>query len=446
MSQLIKANSVANIYQALRQRPLELDELDEFYQDTNSARGKRTRSQTARFLNNNIGSGSSQHILFVGNGGCGKSTELRHLEQDIQKDFLVFNYSVFTDLDPMSINYIELIIITMEKLFAYINESKINISPEYIKSISQFLQTTEIQEVKNKYFDMQAEVGASVDSGIPYLAKFFAKFRASAKSSRSMKEVLSTNIEPHFSTLLNYCNDLIKEIKLKLKDLGKKDLVIIIEDLDKIKLTEAENLFLNYAQQITSIQSNVIYTYPIALFYNLKFNQIKNLFSKRFELPMIKVATKTGEPVSEGIQTMENIIKARMDLSLFEKASILKDFIKLSGGVIRDLFFLISEAAESCQDDERIIINQLDKQYAINSLKSDYRNTIADNPKHNITASDYYQVLQDLANSDTKIPTNITANMHLRQNLTILSYNGENWSDVHPIVKENMRDLDLLDS
>jgi len=438
MIKLKKANNVTEIYRALRQRPLELDELKEFYQDTNAARGRQTRSQTARLLKNNTD--INQHILFVGNKGCGKSTELVYLEKDIQDDFLIFKYSVFDDLDPMSINYIELIIITMEKLFEYINTHDIQINANYITNITNFLKHREIQEITDKYIDMQSEVGGGV-SGIPFLANFFAKFRMAAKSSRSMKDILKTNVEPHFSTLLNHCNDLITEIKLFLKaNLNKKDLVIIIEDLDKIKLSEAENLFLNYAKQITSINTNVIYTYPISLFYHIKFNQIRNLFSERFELPMIKVSQKNGEPHKDGVKTMKNIIKARIDLNLFESESILAHFIHLSGGCIRDLFALISQSAESCQDDKRKLINAIDEQYAINSLKSDYRSTIADNPDENITAEEYYQVLEGLVNNPKKMIDNSTAVMHLRQNLTILSYNGVGWCDVHPIVKENIKD------
>ncbi len=436
---LQKAQYVKNIYKALRQEPLEINDIDEFYQDTYPARGGNARLVLTNLLNNSIG--DNKQILFVANGGCGKSTELVHLEKDINKDFLVFKYSALKDLDPMAINYIELIIITMQRLFEYIQEKQMEIPQDLLKEITDFVKIQEIQEVNNQYMSMASDVGVDGNLGIPLLAKFFAKFSLSAKSSRSMKNVLTQKVEPHFSTLVSNCNLLLKEVKTQIKSQGKKDLLIIIEDLDKIKLDVAEDLFLNYAQQITSLSSNVIFTYPISLYYHIRFNQIRPLFPDILELPMIKVTSKEGKEEEKGYHTMENIIKARMDLNLFADNSILKDFIRLSGGVIRDLFAMILSASDSCLIDGREIISHKDKDSAINKLKNEYRNTIADNDQAKIKASEYYEALVSLVNSTTKIPPNETRIMHLRQNLTILNYNGTNWSDVHPIVKENIKDM-----
>ena len=83
----------------------------------------------------------------------------------------------------------------------------------------------------------------------------------------------------------------------------------------------------------------------------------------------------------------------------------------------------------------------------IQRLKNDYANTISDNRKVDgnfIAAQDYFNTLVEVATSTTKKPNNTEALLDLRQNLCVLGYNGENWVDVHPLVKDILRDKGLL--
>lgn len=433
-----KAIKLSGVYKALLQKPLELADLETFYIDTNDARGEQTRSRISLLLKDNMD--MNQHILFVGYKGCGKSTELKHLEKDIEDNFLVINYSILNELDPNNINYIELIIVTMKRLFSFVEENNIKLNTKYIKGISNFLKTKEIEEIREKYMGAEIKAGAEAGVNIPYLTKFFAAFTASIRSSKSLKTVLKETVEPHFSTLLNHCNDLISQVRLDLGKINKKDLVIIIEDLDKINISQAESLFFDYSNQITSLKSNVIYTFPIALKYNSRFNTIKNYFTNTYELPMIMVHTKNGDKSSEGFDTMKRIVGARMKFDLFENINILEKFIEYSGGCLRDLFTMISDAAENSRINNREKISCEDEKYAYNKIKKDYKNTIADSldseGKVDIPAAKYYEVLDKLNKDSKKMTDNTREELDLRQNLTILGYNGSGWCDVHPIMKD----------
>lgn len=440
---LIKATHIAEIFKALNTDPLRLEDLDAFYMDASNARGEeKPRKEMARSIRNNIG--IDQHMLLVGYRGCGKSTELVKLQKELEDDFLIVRFSIFEELDPQKLNYIELIIVTMERLFNYAHEKNLEISVAYLKEITSFLNLEEIQDIREKYFDASAEVGGGNYFSVPFLANFFAKFKATAKGSRSLKTVLTEKVEPHFSILLNNCNDLIREIRTHLYTINKSDLLIIIEDLDKIKLSEASELFLNYANQITSVAANTIYTLPIALNYHIQSNAVQNNFSQVYELPMIKVHEKDGSPNEQGIKAMKEIVKARMNTALFENENILTELIQYSGGSLRDLFRLIVISSENAQNYDREKITERDKTSAIKRLKREYRNTIADfiNDKGEveIKAIEYYSVLEELATSETKHIENSIAAMHLKQNTSILGYNGEGWCDVHPIMKEILRE------
>lgn len=53
-------------------------------------------------------------------------------------------------------------------------------------------------------------------------------------------------------------------------------------------------------------------------------------------------------------------------------------------------------------------------------------------------------MLVELARNSNKQVVNTEEVMHLRSNLCILTYNGQDWADVHPIVKELLQEKGLL--
>lgn len=436
--QMVKSTRLDQVYKTLSGRPLAMEEMDEFYLNTEEARGdKRIRQRMARVLRNN--EGEHLQFLLVGYKGCGKSTELNHLQRDIQDQFLVLNYSVQYELDPVHLNYIELFIVTMERLFNAARENNLPISEEYLKSIQTWVNSREIQEIKDKYIGNEKDETYSAAA----LEKFFHKFRLSAKSSFSLKEVLKRNVEPRLSDLIGHCNALIREIRIQLLKKGKKDLLIIVEDLDKIPLDRAQELFLNYTNQLTQLQANVIFTFPIALYHSRQFNEIKIYFNGGiFELPMIRVTDPDGLENQEGIKTLHDIVAQRMDIEgLFENPKLLKTIILYSGGVLRDLFLLIREATERALDFDRKKITQEDWLRSLQKMKKEYANNISDDTVGgSLKVDDYYAALVALIHNRSKQVDNSDVVMHLRQNLSILGYNGEGWCDVHPIIKDILRD------
>jgi hypothetical protein len=135
------------------------------------------------------------------------------------------------------------------------------------------------------------------------------------------------------------------------------------------------------------------------------------------------------------VTTLTCIVKKRMDLSLFEDKEILPKMIDISGGCIWDLFRLIKDAADNALDHDRKKISD-----------ADYMAQIAENPEKGIKVEDYYQALADCALDANKKPKSSDIMLDLRSNLSVLNYNGEDWSDVHPIVKEILRENGYLES
>jgi hypothetical protein len=93
---------------------------------------------------------------------------------------------------------------------------------------------------------------------------------------------------------------------------------------------------------------------------------------------------------------------------------------------------------------EKEKIDQHDFDYSLNKLKNNYYNTIAYNEQTGLTAGDYYKILANCCISPDKKPEDVKGLMDLKHNLCILGYNGKEWYDVHPVVKELLKDKKLI--
>lgn len=438
----MKADTLENVYKNFHNKSIAIDELNELYVETELGRGTSPLKKIERNLYNDPK--GSLKILLAGYKGCGKSTELIKLQKNINKDFIVLNYSVAKELDILNVNYIELFIVTMEKLFEFVNNNNISISNKFIKNITNWLKTEEIKHVDNTYLDMDLMTGIDAKATIPFFTKIFAKLTATAKASSSFKKEIQEKIEPKLSELILNCNLLINEIKEKLNSINKKGLIIVIEDLDKLEISKAIDIFYNHSPQITQLNCHCIFTFSIALFYNIKYNNIKNTFDETCNLPMVKIKNKDGSQFKPGMKILKEIIEKRMSLSLFENDEIINKIIEYSGGCLWDLFKLIKDSADNALDLMHCKIKEEDFIKAFLSLKNDYENTIADNKDENITAQEYYDELRKCAESKDKKPLNTDIMLSLRYNLSVLGYNGDGWCDVHPIIIEILKDKKMI--
>jgi hypothetical protein len=432
---VMRALKMVDVGNCFDNNPIKLEDLDKYYVNADAGRGLTPMKKMKRTLEQNPN--GNYKFLLAGYKGCGKSTELVRMQRDLLGDFVILNLSVRHELDINNINYIELFIVIMKRLFQFVNEEKrIKIAKEYLDNITHWLKSEEIVEINDKYMGMGIEAGMEAKGGIPFLANFFAKFTASAKTSSSLKGVLKRTIEPKLSELIFHCNALIQEVGSKLNDIGKKGLLIIVEDMDKVDLSLGENIFYAHSSQLIQLNANIVFTFPIALKYYHRFTTIKKIYSGSFDLPMIRVKNPDGTKFEAGYQLMREIIRHRMELDLFENPGILDNIIMYSGGCLFDMFQMIKDAADNALDFEREKITDTDYKVAYLFLKSGYENTISDNREGGISVDDYYRVLVQCATDKNKKPKQTRELLDLRNNLTVLGYNGENWSDVHPVVRD----------
>ena len=436
------AERLEDIDNTLDSKALNEENYEEYYVFTKDGRGEDPTSMLVRKLR--YQHGKDLKILFSGFKGCGKSTELLRLKRELEEEFVIQIFSVREKLDPNNFSISEIIIAMMEELCLFVNEhlKEVELDTTLLESLNDWAKTIYEEERKDKSHLTEASAGAGLS--FSQLLKVFGKLNYDFKSGRKYSQITKLEERQTLSDLSQKCNALLNDIKSKLDKVNKKNIIFVIEDLEKIDLTTAENLFQNYSTQMTDLACSIIYTFPISLVYNSAYTVIIQDFDENCTLPMIKVHDKTGKDFPAGIDSIEEILDRRIKKDLLPK-HLKREFIKYSGGCLRDLFRMVKLASNNALDNDREHIGEEDYTYGLNKLKSDYFNTISYNERTGLSGEEYLKILKDCYNSEDKKPLDVKGMMDLKHNMCILGYNTDNWFDVHPVVKLILKDKRMVE-
>ena len=148
--------------------------------------------------------------------------------------------------------------------------------------------------------------------------------------------------------------------------------LIVVEDVDKLDLEAAKDLFLRHATSLKAPQAHIIYTFPVALRYDNDWTQINNSFSNRFILPNIRLRNFDGSPNADGAAVMQRLVLSRMDASLI-LPDALDLAVNMSGGLPFTLVRLIQNAALFARTQGKPVIDRASLEDAVTEVRSDFQ-------------------------------------------------------------------------
>ena len=432
-----KATIVKEILDSFDPRPLSTDQrIREFFVDTTEARGDDAAGKL-RFLLENV-KRDDQKFLFMGHHGCGKSTELYNVAESLKDEYFVIQYSIREYTDILGVTYIDILFSLLRNIVRAAIDNNIDINTRVVDSIFRYWNAEKVMTFTDEEeitFQGETAVGASL------LSILSAKLKLLLQSSSKIKTEVSDKIEPTVPQLIDEINAFLADFKNKLPE---KKLLIIIDDMDKLGIPEAESIFIDHVRQITSLNANIVYTFPIYLFYSPKYRYIINEFDETLILSMIKVKTRDGNNYELGIETIKNIIYRRANSNLFEPGAI--DFVvEKCGGSIRTAFTIIREAALNAElsyrrahmsDDSQKMISNDDMLFAYRSYKSGLEKVVR---------TDHLPLLKEVAKNKRPLldKENILV-MELLVSLIVIEYNGERWCDLNPAIRDYLMEQNVI--
>lgn len=441
------ATTLAEIRKTCSPGPLKGRELDDFFVETGEARdelGNLRKDLKAFFEEPN----SVRRVLVYGHRGCGKSTELNRLKSDLGDRWFVVSFSIYDYLPLFGINATD-ILLAMALAIGEATKAPnagIKIGDDHLQNVCKyFAEVTESTESSRQAaLDFSGGAGAKDNSLWAQILFYHAAIKGDLKfaSRNQQSSVLKVRQSP--SDLIVALDNLIGAVTSDLKE-SNRELLIIVEDLDKISLADAHDVFIKNAPLLASPLANLIYTIPLFTFYSADADAIRAEFDQTMVFPMLKVVGLDGQKAA-GYAVLEEIIRKRVSEIILEDDAM-DLLIRGTGGVLRDVF----EALKRVSTFRNILdrpINRQDIRNVLDRLSVERGTQIgwpADADGKRRSPTDLYERLAEIARiqADKKrvLPTNDSLIEVLLRSGALIEYNGNRWLGVHPLARKYLQDL-----
>lgn len=355
-----------------------------------------------------------EKILFTGHRGCGKSTELNRLAADpeILNKFLVVKYSVFEVLDPNDVRFIDLLFSVAAQTYTRAFDEGIHPSENLIDRLNTWRNTIQITKIDKE--EAEVEVKGKLSA---FFLGVLGRLLRGVESKKEAREVL----EPRLTDLMEITNTILDEIRLALPE---KDILIIIDDIEKAPFSTGRNLFVENASVLTQPRCKIIYTLPIALYCSHEFPGTIASIGTSYTLPNFHVLTREGQKHTRTIRHLSETVAKRIDPALIDSAHLEKAIVN-SGGVTRDLMRVMRSACTIAltRGGNRILGPDVDQSLA--EIRNQYNRFLT---------NEHFETLAKVA--ERKAAGSTQVELDLIHALAILEYlNDEQWVAVHPLVK-----------
>jgi hypothetical protein len=301
--------------------------------------------------------------LFTGHIGCGKSTELLRLKAELEQEgFHVVYFESSQDLEMGDVDIGDILMAIARRVSKSLEETQINLQPTGFQQLLQGASRVLNADVKS--FKVKDFGVSTKDDGEFSLAFGIGEITAKAKNSPELRSKLREYLEPRTTGVLEAINEgLLKPATEKLKQYGKKGLVVIVDNLDRVESRnkpwgrpQPEYLFVDRGEQLRQLNCHVIYTMPLALMFS---NDLARL-TQRFMvdpkvLPMVPVQLRDRTNCEEGMDLLRQMVLARafpdvdpekrlrLIEEVFDRPETLERLCCVSGGHVRELLRLLND-------------------------------------------------------------------------------------------------------
>jgi hypothetical protein len=370
--------------------------------------------------------------LFAAPAGSGKSIELTRLKAELEERGFHVVYckaTQYLNLGDVDISDILLMIARQ------VSES--------LNNIKRDLQAGKMAALSNNHTEHL--LAATAGSGTEHsLFAFSGRIAHKTKDTVELVWRLRMYLEPRTNSIVKSINqELLEPAAVELKRLGKKGLVTVVDDLDRVENRRLPNghlqpeyIFVDRGEQLRKLNCHVVYTVPLTLVYSNELGKLTGKFGMEPQvLPMVPVRRRDGTHCEEGMALLRQTVLVRafpevspeQRLSLitevFDSPETLDRLCRISGGYVRYLLGLIYR----CLQKENPPISRQCLETVIRERCHELVRSIDDNQ---------WELLRKIAAEKTVI--NETEYQILLRNMRVFEYRDERgrWFDVNPILAE----------
>lgn len=422
--------------------------------DTDEGRGEYLRERFEDALIEAHSDGRAWRAIVAGHMGSGKSTELARLRgsEELQARYMI----VFEDAErELPISGLKPQHVSVFCLRAILSESLKSdalrgaLERDHIAKIeaaTSWFDEYTINQMRNEF----ARGGLSEQTPLAFLRDLFLRYQRNFVSGEDLRPEVADRIERRLESLL----DLFAELVEAAQAIAGRRFLLVIDGTDKIgSLEDGLKVFRDGRRLLQRTPCSVIYTVPIGIWF--EGDEIKQDYDHSLLFPMIPVKSPpaAGSSVSEeererkadlGVAALREIVLLRVDSGLLDDAA-LTAAIKMSGGVIRDLFRLLVDAAFEAKRLTRSRVEIADVKVAFGRLRDRHYRALLSPPESRattaptLTSESIDKALGRCADWPRRRVSLGPTERLLLQRLCLLEYNGDVWHDLHPAVADLLR-------
>jgi hypothetical protein len=309
-------------------------------------------------------------VLFTGHIGCGKSTELMRLRTELEQEgFHVVYFESSEDLEMTDVDISDVLLAIARRVTQSLDKITLE-EPSRLKGLLQGawkVLNSEVTGFKLKPPEMPGvpkigDIGITSENDKFSLAFGIGEITTKAKSDATLREKLNQYLGPQKTQLLEAINqELLEPAIAALKQQGKKGLVVIVDNLDRLDSRQKpfgrpqqEYLFVDQGEYLTKLNCHLVYTMPLALKFSNDYGNLTQRFEEPRVLPMVPVQLRDGSECDAGMELLRQMILARAFPNLdqqerlnniteiFDSPKTLNRLCRVSGGHVRDLLRLLN--------------------------------------------------------------------------------------------------------
>jgi len=292
--------------------------------------------------------------LFTGHVGCGKSTELWRLKEQLEAEkFHVVYVDSTNNLTMGDVDITDILLTIAQQVSQSLEKwEKLHLEePTKLKSIL---------EGAVKLLQTEIEISPEIE-----LSLGIAKITAQAKASPEVRTKLRNFLESRTGNIIETMNqELVEPGNKKLQQHGKNGLVVIVDNLEKVDSSpkpwgrpQPEYLFVDRGDQLRSLRCHLIYTIPLALRFSNAYESLTQQFRREVNvLPMVATHFSDNSDCTQGMELIRQLVLARAFPELapqerlakvkeiFDTQETLDHLCRISGGHVRNVLRIVNEA------------------------------------------------------------------------------------------------------
>ena len=227
------ATTLKAAYRACDLSPLRGKEMEAYYVDFSQVRNTKAVAQVDTILEFQEPEEFTT-ILFTGHRGCGKSTELRRLEEKWKQEYFVIYLEADQEIDIQDARYTDLYLVLIKQIEYELRCLGIQFDRDLISNFEDWFKqiTKENETTVESSVSMSGTLEASSSLfPVPFIAKLLVKLLAQIKGSDKSKKTIRQVLEQDISRLQADLNFLLQDglQKLRAKFPHLKGFLVIFE-------------------------------------------------------------------------------------------------------------------------------------------------------------------------------------------------------------------------